>query len=175
MTTSKPSSATPANQELPETSQAASTPEPPAGADDERVGRNRPPRAHRFRKGVSGNPGGRKKGSVNVKSVVKEVAETPITLTENGQRQTVSIVLGVFLRVAQQALQGDLRAAAIFLEYCTRFLPEPVNDVVDLSAADRSLIEQGLQRREPPAGTVEARPNDGEGLDLPQEAGGDAA
>jgi hypothetical protein len=174
MTTSKPFSATPANQELPETSQAASPPEPPAGADGERVGRNSPPKEHRFQKGRSGNPGGRKKGSLNLKSVVREVAETPITLTENGQRQTVSIMFGIVLRVAQQALQGDLRAAAIFLDLGGRCLPEPANEEVDLSAEDLALIYQGLQRREPPCEATGAmQPQESAGSASPQEAGDD--
>ncbi len=60
----------------------------PASADYE-VGRGKPPRSSQFKPGQSGNPGGRKKGSRNFRTIVLEVLDSEIELTEGGRTRRV--------------------------------------------------------------------------------------
>ena len=51
------------------------------------VGYKRPPQETRFKKGQSGNPKGRPKGSINLLTLLNKVVNTPITLTDQNGRQ----------------------------------------------------------------------------------------
>ena len=65
------------------------------------VGRGKPPAHSRFRPGQSGNPGGRKKGSRNLKSVLEEVMREEIELTENGKKRSVSLLEALIKRAVR--------------------------------------------------------------------------
>jgi hypothetical protein len=54
------------------------------------VGYGKPPRRSRFRKGVSGNRKGRPKGKRNIATVLTEILEEEIEITEGGVRKTVT-------------------------------------------------------------------------------------
>lgn len=73
------------------------------------VGYKRPPRHSRFRKGQSGNPRGRRKGSGKL-SAAERVLERKVTATVDGQRQKVAITEALVLQLTQRALAGDVRA-----------------------------------------------------------------
>jgi hypothetical protein len=93
----------------------AQAPEPDSGNDYE-VGYGRPPVATRFRKGSSGNPGGRPKGSRNIASILKCELDRKIVVKEGGRpcKRTKREVL-----IAQQvnaAAKGDTRSAHAVLE-----------------------------------------------------------
>ena len=51
------------------------------------VGYRRPPRQTRFKKGRSGNPTGRPRGSRNFASLVDEALAEPVVINENGRRK----------------------------------------------------------------------------------------
>lgn len=80
------------------------------GKKDYDIGYGRPPVSGRFRKGVSGNPGGRPKDSRNLQTDVREVLGAKVAVTENGRKRRVSSQLATLMRLRQKALKGDLRA-----------------------------------------------------------------
>jgi hypothetical protein len=51
------------------------------------VGFCRPPESTRFKKGVSGNPKGRPKGSLNVATVFMKTLREKVVINEHGQRR----------------------------------------------------------------------------------------
>lgn len=83
--------------------------------EDGPVGYRNPPRQTRFRKGQSGNPRGRRKGS-GVRSAAEKVLDRKVTATVDGQRRKVPITEALVLQLAQRALAGDLRATRDFLK-----------------------------------------------------------
>ena len=54
---------------------------------DYKVGYKRPPLHTRFRKGQSGNPRGRPRGSKNFSTLLTEALNEPVVVTEDGRRR----------------------------------------------------------------------------------------
>lgn len=80
-----------------------------ADADDEKVGYRRPPRHSQFRKGRSGNPAGRPKGSGAVDGVGKTLRRK-VTITVDGKREKVAVTDAIALQMTKQALAGNVGA-----------------------------------------------------------------
>lgn len=78
--------------------------------EDYEIGYGKPPRHTRFRKGQSGNPRGRPKGSRNFATELDEILNAPVPVTENGRKTQVSTRMAVLLRLREKALKGDPRA-----------------------------------------------------------------
>ena len=57
---------------------------------DYEVGYRNPPHHTQFKKGQSGNPRGRPCGSKNLKTLVNEVLNELVTITENGRRRKIT-------------------------------------------------------------------------------------
>lgn len=74
------------------------------------VGYRRPPRYTRFRKGESGNPSGRPKGSKNLTTVLAQTIEERVTYLEGGTRRTISKLEAAVKKLVDQATAGDARS-----------------------------------------------------------------
>ena len=74
------------------------------------VGYRSPPEATRFKRGVSGNPRGRPKGSLNVATVLTKTLRERVTITENGRRKTVTKLEAALKQLVNKAAAGDLSA-----------------------------------------------------------------
>lgn len=78
--------------------------------DDSPVGYRKPPKATRFAKGRSGNPGGRPKGSKGHLGLGK-MLQRKVSITVDGKRQSVELTEAVALQMSRQALAGNVPAA----------------------------------------------------------------
>lgn len=74
------------------------------------VGYGSPPEATRFKKGASGNPKGRPKGSLNVATVFTKTLRERVVINEHGQRKTVTKLEAALKQLVNKAASGDLRA-----------------------------------------------------------------
>ncbi len=74
------------------------------------VGRCKPPIENRFRKGQSGNPKGRPRGSRNASSLWREELDERVAITENGKRRKVTRLAVIVKQVVKKAMSADLRA-----------------------------------------------------------------
>ena len=75
------------------------------------IGKGKPPKAHQWPKGVSGNPAGRKKGSRGLKTDLKAELNSRITITENGKTITLTKQQVILKALATKAAKGDVKAA----------------------------------------------------------------
>jgi hypothetical protein len=80
------------------------------------VGYGRPPEATRFRKGTSGNPKGRPRGSLNVATLFMKTLRERVVINENGQRKTVTKLEAALKQLVNKSATGDLRALRQLVE-----------------------------------------------------------
>jgi hypothetical protein len=117
----------------------------------ERAGYCAPPEATRFKKGVSGNPKGRPKGSVNVATALTKALREKVVINENGRRRTVTKLEAAVKQLVNKAAGGDLRALRHLTELARdaeakQNLAEVQPDA--LNELDRTVMQGILQRFE---------------------------
>ena len=115
------------------------------------VGYRRPPVSTRFKPGQSGNPNGRPKGTLNLRTDLKEELAERIRLREGDRELKVSKQRAMLKALVAKALKGDARAANVLLGLVSRlFEPEPEHrGEPDLSTEDQEILERFLARRTP--------------------------
>jgi hypothetical protein len=80
------------------------------------VGYRNPPQHTRFKKGQSGNPKGRAKGSKNLVTVLLTSAHEPVTVNEGGQRKSITKLEAMAKQLANKAASGDPRATQLLMQ-----------------------------------------------------------
>jgi len=73
------------------------------------IGYRRPPESGRFKKGKSGNPKGRPKGSTNFLTILEQELGQSIIVNDNGKKKTITRMQAMVKRIVTSALQGDLK------------------------------------------------------------------
>lgn len=121
--------------------------------DDNRVGYGRPPRASRFRKGVSGNPSGRRRGQRNIQTLLDQELATRVTITEGGRRRRLTKAELVAMQVVTKAAQGEWRFVALLLNQLGAPSPDRGEPATDqgLSSDDEAVLRawmRGKDRRD---------------------------
>ena len=84
------------------------------------IGYRRPPESGRFKKGKSGNPKGRPKGSTNFLTILEQELSQSIVVNENGKKKTITRMQAMVKRIVAGALQGDLKALMTLFEILRR-------------------------------------------------------
>jgi hypothetical protein len=84
------------------------------------VGYGNPPRETRFRKGRSGNPRGRPRGSRNFASLMEEALAEPVIITENGRRKKATKLQAIAKQLVNKAAQGDHRSIQLLMAFTER-------------------------------------------------------
>ena len=74
------------------------------------VGYGKPPAQTRFKKGQSGNPNGRPKGTLNLATVITKTLREKVVINENGQRKIVTKLEAAVKQLVNKAASGDLPA-----------------------------------------------------------------
>ena len=78
---------------------------------------------HKFKKGQSGNPKGRPKGSKDFRSLLHRALFKKMRVTEDGEMRSMSRVEAVVTRLVARALNGDVRAAESVLRLMQQHFP----------------------------------------------------
>lgn len=78
--------------------------------DKDGIGYGQPPKHSRFRKGRSGNPKGRPKGSKKLRTLLDRELDVKVVVTDNGKRKTISKREAVAKRMVNNAISGELNA-----------------------------------------------------------------
>jgi hypothetical protein len=82
-----------------------------------KIGRGNPPKHTQFPKGTSGNLRGRPRGSKNLRTLVLEAADHPITVEIDGKQRKISTLQATTLQLANKAAKGDAKSMAAFLDW----------------------------------------------------------
>jgi hypothetical protein len=106
----------------------------------EKVGYGKPPKAAQFKKGKSGNPKGRPKGSLNLATDLAAELGEQITVREDGHPRRVSKQRALIKSLMAKALQGDVRATAALLALYARVITEAPEDKNDTIESDELQI-----------------------------------
>lgn len=117
--------------------------------EEEKIGYRKPPTKTRFKAGQSGNPNGRPKGSVNLKTDLRSELSEKIRIREGERSLKVSKQRAMLKALVAKALKGDARAANVVLTLVGRlFEPEAVaEEVPALTSDDEAILARFLARR----------------------------
>jgi Family of unknown function (DUF5681) len=87
-------------------------------SDTYKVGYGKPPSQSHFRKGVSGNPGGRPRGMTagRTKKLALQEAYRPITVREGDEVRTLPTIQAVMRQQARSAAKGNGPAQRDFID-----------------------------------------------------------
>ena len=112
------------------------------------VGYKNPPHQTRFRKGESGNPGGRPRKLPSLRAELEAELAKPTEVVENGKRVLVSKQRGAVMKSIGEALGGDMRAmsAIIALTRSNEREAEQPSEAADREALD-AFVRRELLRR----------------------------
>ncbi len=106
--------------------------------DQSKSGYANPPAHARFKKGQSGNPKGRPKGTLNMATVLERTLREKVVINENGKRKTVTKLEAAVKQLSNKAASGELKALQL------------------LAALVRSAEERGIRQTAPNSGLDEA-------------------
>jgi hypothetical protein len=98
------------------------------------VGKGKPPKHTRFQKGQSGNPTGRRKGSKNVATLLEQVLNERVAVTENGKRRTISKLEAMLKQLANKAASGDHHAIKLLIPLADTYLASSRSQASDAPA-----------------------------------------
>lgn len=123
---------------------------PPSGSEQPNaVGYGKPPAATRFKKGVSGNPKGRPKGSLNVATVFIKTLREKVVINEHGQRKRVTKLEAAMKQLINKAATGDQRSMRLLVELARDAEAKqnlPGSQEPALSCVDQEIIDDILKR-----------------------------
>ena len=114
-----------------------------------KVGYRNPPEHTRFKKGQSGNPGGRPKGSQNLATVLERILREPVTISEDGRSRTLTKLEFALQQLAKKATSGNLRALqqlTALVRSAEDRLPQPATSEPALGEFDQKVLQRLLQR-----------------------------
>jgi len=82
---------------------------------ENQLGYGKPPVDTRFRKGQSGNPKGRPRGTKNLASTVLKTGRERVRVKGPNGTRSITKLEAVMMQLANQAAQGNLGAARLYL------------------------------------------------------------
>lgn len=116
------------------------------------VGYGRPPQHSRFKPGQSGNPRGRPKGRQNLKTVLENILDQKVTVTENGRPKVMRKRELMLVSHVNKAVKGDVRALNSIIALMARTgLADVEVEQVEREPApeDQAILELFLQSQFP--------------------------
>jgi len=127
------------------------------------IGYRRPPKSGHFKKGLSGNPKGRPKGSRNFLTLLDKELSQSIVVNENGKKKTITRLQAMVKRIVAGALQGDQKALLTLVEILRRtgrfeetavenLLPADYEAILDSYVARRQASDAGKTGQTPRGG-----------------------
>lgn len=122
----------------------------PSDRAENAVGYGKPPRAHRFKPGQSGNPRGRPKGSKNESTILKQLLNEKLSMRRaNGRTKKIPALEGIHRKQLELALKGQVKSAAFLLNRFGALVSGELQ-LEDLSDDDRAVLDAFARRLQGP-------------------------
>ena len=121
----------------------------PDDEHDYKVGPGRPPLHTRFRKGQSGNPGGRSKK--NLPALLADALDEPVFVTIDGERRQITKREAVVHQLVNKSTSADLRATKMLFDMMKDAEQKaggaaPAPEPRRFTEADEEVVEQLIER-----------------------------
>jgi Family of unknown function (DUF5681) len=78
-------------------------------------------RGSQFKKGQSGNPKGRTRGSKSIPAYLSNALNEPVAVNENGRRRKIPKIEAIFKQLSNKAASGDTRSAKLLMDMSSKF------------------------------------------------------
>jgi hypothetical protein len=115
------------------------------GEKEDDVGYGKPPRAHQFKHGESGNPKGRRKGAKSEATILHELLQQKISLNERGGTRRITVLEGIIRRITEDSLKGNIKSAAFMLNRL-QAMSSGETDESGLSDDEQTVLETYLKK-----------------------------
>jgi hypothetical protein len=108
------------------------------------VGDKRPPKKSQFKPGQSGNPAGRPKGSINLKTKIDKELRKPISVMRNGKLTKMTKGDVIVAQLVDSSMKGDVRTATMVLRLTEDSAApmETANVSVEISMPDKDALKR---------------------------------
>lgn len=113
-------------------------------AKDSDVGYGKPPKAHQFKPGQSGNPKGRPKGAKSKATILRELVDKKVTIRENGKLRKITVLECIFRKVIEDCLKGNIKSV-IFLLSQLASIAATEGSEAGISIDDEAVLDAYLQ------------------------------
>lgn len=111
---------------------------------DDDVGYGKPPKAHQFKPGKSGNPKGRPMGAKSEATILVELLNRKIETRQNGKIRKITILEGIFHKLAEDSLKGNTKSAAFVLNRLAA-IASTASGESEVSPDDKAVLDAYLR------------------------------
>ena len=111
------------------------------------VGYKKPPQRSRFKKGESGNPNGRPRGSKNLATLFEKELRQRVVVNENGRRRSITKQEAMVKHLVNKAVSGDRRLLQLMLEEIRLLETRAASSAIaPIDDADQQVMRQIQER-----------------------------
>ena len=111
------------------------------------MGHGKPPKAHQFKPGQSGNPKGRPKGTKNLATDLQEELEEIITIIEGGVELKTSKQRAMVKTLFAKALNGNVHAADSLIKLIVGLIHMPETDDGEIPDEDDLAVIETFKQQ----------------------------